>query len=199
MKDGWGLATDGKVLYGSDGTSTLYQIDPWTKKVTRKQIVKYQGHQVPQLNELEYINDEVWANVWMTDCIARISPKDGTVLGWVLLHNLREGLLASGAKDIDVLNGIAWDRDGGRIFGKMACNSATKFLGDAGICLFSLHVDDLAMSASDPAAQEIGQRFRETILALGGGKASLEVGIGTWLLDIDFWTLHPLTNTKDAN
>nr|GLL34142.1 glutaminyl-peptide cyclotransferase-like isoform X2 [Ipomoea trifida] len=89
MKDGWGLATDGKVLYGSDGTSTLYQIDPRTKKVTRKQIVKYQGHQVPQLNELEYINDEVWANVWMTDCIARISPKDGTVLGWVLLHNLR--------------------------------------------------------------------------------------------------------------
>nr|GMD60331.1 glutaminyl-peptide cyclotransferase-like [Ipomoea batatas] len=65
MKDGWGLATDGKVLYGSDGTSTLYQIDPRTKKVTRKQIVKYQGHQVPQLNELEYINDEVWANVWM--------------------------------------------------------------------------------------------------------------------------------------
>nr|GMD04302.1 glutaminyl-peptide cyclotransferase-like isoform X2 [Ipomoea batatas] len=114
MKDGWGLATDGKVLYGSDGTSTLYQIDPRTKKVTRKQIVKYQGHQVPQLNELEYINDEVWANVWM-------------------------------------------------------------------------------------AAQEIGQRFRETILALGGGKASLEVEIGTWLLDIDFWTLHPLTNTKDAN
>nr|GMD94420.1 glutaminyl-peptide cyclotransferase-like isoform X1 [Ipomoea batatas] len=113
--------------------------------------------------------------------------------------NSREGLLASGAKDIDVLNGIAWDRDGGRIFGKMACNSATKFLGDAGICLFSLHVDDLAMSASDPAAQEIGQRFRETILALGGGKASLEVEIGTWLLDIDFWTLHPLTNTKDAN
>ncbi|XP_031108963.1 glutaminyl-peptide cyclotransferase-like [Ipomoea triloba] len=116
MEDGWGLATDGKVLYGSDGTSALYQIDPQTLKVTRKQIVKYQGHQVPQLNELEYINGEVWANVWMTDCIARISPKDGTVLGWILLHNLREGLLASGAKDIDVLNGIAWDRDGGRIF-----------------------------------------------------------------------------------
>ncbi|XP_019178037.1 PREDICTED: glutaminyl-peptide cyclotransferase-like isoform X2 [Ipomoea nil] len=98
MEDGWGLATDGKVLYGSDGTSALYQIDPQTMKVTRKQIVKHQGHQVPQLNELEYINGEVWANVWMTDCIARISPKDGTVLGWILLHNLREGLLASGAR-----------------------------------------------------------------------------------------------------
>nr|GMC52997.1 uncharacterized protein LOC109166971 [Ipomoea batatas] len=67
----------------------------------------------------------------------------------------------------------------------MACNSATKFLGDAGICLFSLHVDDLAMSASDLAAQEIKQRFRETILALGGGKASLEVEMTLMLVDSD--------------
>lgn len=116
MPDGWGLATDGKVLYGSDGSSTLYQIDPQTMKVVKKQIVKYQGDEVHRLNELEYVYDEVWANVWMTDCIARISHTDGSVLGWILLQNLREGLLHNLKKQIDVLNGIAWDRDGDRIF-----------------------------------------------------------------------------------
>ncbi|CAN4085847.1 unnamed protein product [Withania somnifera] len=116
MPDGWGLATDGKVLFGSDGSSTLYQIDPQTMKVVKKQIVNYQGDEVHRLNELEYVYDEVWANVWMTDCIARISRRDGSVLGWILLHNLREELLHNLKKQIDVLNGIAWDRDGDRIF-----------------------------------------------------------------------------------
>lgn len=116
MPDGWGLATDGKILYGSDGSSTLYQIDPQTMKVVKKQIVNYQGDEVHRLNELEYVYDEVWANVWMTDCIARISQTDGSVLGWILLPNLREGLLHNLKKQIDVLNGIAWDRDGDRLF-----------------------------------------------------------------------------------
>ncbi|KAL0299576.1 UNVERIFIED_CONTAM: Glutaminyl-peptide cyclotransferase [Sesamum radiatum] len=64
MQDGWGLATDGKLLFGSDGTSTLYQIDPQTLKVIRKHTVKYKGGEVHNLNELEYVNGEVWANVW---------------------------------------------------------------------------------------------------------------------------------------
>ncbi|XWS37879.1 hypothetical protein CRYUN_Cryun19dG0083300 [Craigia yunnanensis] len=96
MEDGWGLATDGKILYGSDGTSTLYQIDPQTLKVTRKHDIKFNGHDVRYLNELEYINGEIWANVWQTNCIARISPNTGTILGWILLQTLREGLLATG-------------------------------------------------------------------------------------------------------
>ena len=54
-------------------------------------------------------NGEVWANVWQIDCIARISPKDGTLLGWILLQNLRKNLVQSGNNGIDVLNGIAWD------------------------------------------------------------------------------------------
>lgn len=116
MKDGWGLATDGKVLFGTDGTSTLYHIDPQSLKVLQKQVVKYKGHEVYNLNELEYVNDEVWANVWQTDCIAKISPKDGVVREWILLHSLREGLLASGEKNFDVLNGIAWDKEKNRIF-----------------------------------------------------------------------------------
>ncbi|KAL6509287.1 hypothetical protein OROGR_022597 [Orobanche gracilis] len=116
MQDGWGLATDGKFLFGSDGTSNLYQIDPQTLKVVEKHIVKYKGHEVHNLNELEYVNGEVWANVWQTDCIARISGKDGDVVGWIYLPNLRKKLLAAGNTGIDVLNGIAWDQKKDRLF-----------------------------------------------------------------------------------
>ncbi|KAJ0099409.1 hypothetical protein Patl1_20215 [Pistacia atlantica] len=100
MKDGWGLATDGKVLFG----------------IIRKNVVTYKGREIRYLNELEFINGEVWANVYMTDCIARISHEDGMVLGWILLPSLREGLIAAGYTGIDVLNGIAWDRNKSRIF-----------------------------------------------------------------------------------
>lgn len=116
MQDGWGLATDGNVLFGSDGSSTLYQIDPQSFQVIGKQTVKYKGHEVHNLNELEFVNGEVWANIFQTDCIARISHRDGVVLGWILLHNLREGLILAGKTDIDVLNGIAWDRSKNRLF-----------------------------------------------------------------------------------
>ncbi|KAJ0964072.1 hypothetical protein J5N97_029194 [Dioscorea zingiberensis] len=116
MQDGWGLATDGSVIYGSDGSSTLYQLDPHTLKVLGSATVLYKDHEVPYLNELEYINGEVWANVWMTDCIARISPKNGMVHSWILLHQLRQGLLESGHTGLDVLNGIAWDKERNRLF-----------------------------------------------------------------------------------
>ncbi|KAG9455317.1 hypothetical protein H6P81_008221 [Aristolochia fimbriata] len=116
MKDGWGLATDGKVIYGSDGTSTLYTLNPKTMKVLGKSTVTSNGYQVSLLNELEYINGEVWANVWMSDCIARISPSDGTVRGWVLLQNLRQTLLSSVPTEVDCLNGIAWDDEKKRLF-----------------------------------------------------------------------------------
>ncbi|KAL9344144.1 hypothetical protein Peur_064575 [Populus x canadensis] len=116
MEDGWGLATNGKVLFSSDGTSALYQLDPQTLKVIGKQVVRYNGHEVHYLNELEFVNDEVWANVWQTDCIARISQRDGSVLGWILLPNLRKGLIEAGYHGIDVLNGIAWDTNDNRLF-----------------------------------------------------------------------------------
>ncbi|XP_074282230.1 glutaminyl-peptide cyclotransferase-like isoform X2 [Silene latifolia] len=115
MEDGWGLATDGKTLFGSDGSSTLYQMDPHTMKVIQKQTVKYEGHEVRYLNELEFINGEIWANIFTTDCIVRLSPS-GNVVGWVFLHNLRESLIQAGAKNLEVLNGIAWDSDNQRIF-----------------------------------------------------------------------------------
>ncbi|XP_019451411.1 PREDICTED: glutaminyl-peptide cyclotransferase-like [Lupinus angustifolius] len=115
MNDGWGLATDGRVLFGSDGSSTLYQLDPQTFKAVSKQVVYYKGQQVYNLNELEYINGEIWANIYQSDCIARISPKDG-FLGWILLQNLRKELVEAGNRGIDVLNGIAWDGEQNRIF-----------------------------------------------------------------------------------
>nr|GEW13270.1 glutaminyl-peptide cyclotransferase [Tanacetum cinerariifolium] len=115
MHDGWGFATDGKVLFGSDGSSSLYQIDPQTMKVIAEKIIKYNDLEVHNLNELEYINNEIWANIWMSDCIVRISPTDGNVTGWVLLPKLRKGLIDAGY-NIDVLNGIAWDADNKRIF-----------------------------------------------------------------------------------
>ncbi|CAA7392073.1 unnamed protein product [Spirodela intermedia] len=116
MDDGWGLATDGKVIFGSDGGSTLYQLEPQSLKVIKSTVVKYNGQAVFDLNELEFIDGEVWANVWQTDCIARISHEDGKVLGWILLHGLRESLIQTWNKEIDVLNGIAWDQENGRIF-----------------------------------------------------------------------------------
>ncbi|XP_057847545.2 glutaminyl-peptide cyclotransferase isoform X2 [Cryptomeria japonica] len=116
MKDGWGLANDGKNLFGSDGSSTMYYFDPVTFREKYRVTVKYEGIEVSHLNELEYINGEVWANVWQSDCIARISPKDGTVLGWILFHKLRKSLISSGYKNLDVLNGIAWDNREGRLF-----------------------------------------------------------------------------------
>ncbi|KAL4650047.1 hypothetical protein ACB092_01G058600 [Castanea dentata] len=100
MKDGWGLATDENALFGSDRTSTLYLINRQNFKVMGKHIVTYNGYEVHKLNELEYINGEVWANVWQTDCIARISPKDGTLLGWILLQYSRENLVRAGNNGI---------------------------------------------------------------------------------------------------
>eukprot|EP00249_Psilotum_nudum_P007110 c20311_g1_i1 orf=575-1558(+) len=116
MNDGWGLATDGESLVGSDGSETLYFMNSSTFAEQKRLIVKDKGRKIQLLNELEYVKDEIWANVWMSNCIARISPKNGEVLGWIILHDLLTKLLASGYKKFDVLNGIAWDEGQDRVF-----------------------------------------------------------------------------------
>jgi glutamine cyclotransferase len=97
----------------SDGSDTLTFRDPASFAVVRQIRVQDQGKPVRDLNELEYIEGEIWANVWMTDMIVRISPKTGEVLGWIDLSGL---LKPEEASQAEVLNGIAYDRQNKRIF-----------------------------------------------------------------------------------
>jgi len=111
---GWGLTYDGTHLIMSDGTPTLHFMDPETLEDVRTLQVLDQGTPVHRLNELEYIDGVVYANVWKTDRIARIDPESGEVIDWIDLS----GLLAHGdaADRVDVLNGIAYDAVLDRLF-----------------------------------------------------------------------------------
>jgi len=112
--EGWGLTEDGKNLIMSDGTATLRFFDPHAFREVRHIVVKDRGVQVTQLNELEYVRGEIYANVWHTDRIVRISPSTGRVLGWIDLA----GLLPENQRSDPeaVLNGIAWDSAHDRLF-----------------------------------------------------------------------------------
>jgi glutamine cyclotransferase len=111
--EGWGLTHDGTRLIMSDGSPRLRFIDPVTLKETGRITVRDPSGPVENLNELEYIEGEIFANVWQTDRIARISPKDGRVTGWIDLSGL---LPASERASENVLNGIAYDAAGDRLF-----------------------------------------------------------------------------------
>jgi glutamine cyclotransferase len=107
--EGWGLTYDGTSLIMSDGSASLFFLDPDSYQVTRTVPVTMGGRPVPELNELEWIKGEVWANVWMTDMIVRIDPSSGQVVGVLDMT----GLLPTPRQDEDdVLNGIAYDADG---------------------------------------------------------------------------------------
>jgi glutaminyl-peptide cyclotransferase len=112
--EGWGLTQDGKSLILSDGSADLHFLDPATLRELRHVTVRDHGRSIDQLNELEYIHGEIYANVWHTDRIARISPATGDVLGWIDLT----GLLPPGSvTDPEaVLNGIAWDPEHNRLY-----------------------------------------------------------------------------------
>lgn len=116
MKDGWGLTSGKDHIVGSDGSANIYFMDPSNFKETRKVLVNDDGQPVPNLNELEYVKDEIWANVFQTECIARIAPQDGKVNGWILMHGLKSALITQGVVGLDVLNGIAWDSERDRLF-----------------------------------------------------------------------------------
>ena len=111
---GWGLAYDGSHLILSDGTATLQFMDPKTFAPVRKIEVSLAGNAVNQLNELEYINGEVWANVWQTNFILRIDPVSGEVNSIVDLTGLSEQTQLGSSEA--VLNGIAWDAEAERLF-----------------------------------------------------------------------------------
>src|SRR5579883_3021630 len=112
--EGWGLTQDGKRIIMSDGTPELRFWDPETLRETGRVVVLDEGRPVAELNELEWVKGEVYANVYQTNRIARIDPSSGKVVGWIDLT----GLLSSEdqARQVDVLNGIAYDAKGDRLF-----------------------------------------------------------------------------------
>jgi glutaminyl-peptide cyclotransferase len=111
--EGWGLANDGRQIYMSDGTAQIRCWDPATLRETRRIDVHDGAAAVARLNELEFVRGEIYANVWQTDRIVRISPADGRVLGWIDLAGL---LSPAERSQSDVLNGIAYDAAGRRLF-----------------------------------------------------------------------------------
>ncbi len=120
--EGWGLTEDGTHLYMSDGTHIIRVVDPETFKTIKTIAVKDErGRPVMQLNEIEWVKGEIWANVWQKDWIVRIDPNTGNVIGRIDLEKLAQEerrLNASGPSERlpEVLNGIAYDREGDRIF-----------------------------------------------------------------------------------
>lgn len=110
--EGWGLTHDGRRLIMSDGTAALRFLDPATRRETGRVTVTAGGRTVENLNELEFIKGEVWANIWLTNRIAIVQPGSGRVRAWLDLT----GLLPAGTAGHDVLNGIAYDAAGDRLF-----------------------------------------------------------------------------------
>jgi glutaminyl-peptide cyclotransferase len=112
--EGWSLTSDGPDLLMSDGTAQLRVIDPATFCEKRRITVTYQGRPLEQLNELEYVDGEILANIWQTNMIARIDPASGKVIGWIDVTGLTAQINPTNPDDVP--NGIAWDARGRRLF-----------------------------------------------------------------------------------
>jgi glutaminyl-peptide cyclotransferase len=112
--EGWGLTEDGKHLILSDGTATLHFLNPETFAQVSSIRVTDDGAPVKELNELEYIHGQIYANVWMTNRIARISPRTGKLLGWIDLTGILPKCTVHSPEA--VLNGIAYDPEHDRLF-----------------------------------------------------------------------------------
>lgn len=106
---GWGITSNGEELIYSDGSHRLYFVDPGSFDVRRTLEVTLQGRTLARLNELEWIDGQIWANVWQSNQLVRIDPGSGQVRAIIDLR----GLLDPGERqpDTDVLNGIAWDSE----------------------------------------------------------------------------------------
>jgi len=112
--EGWGLTTDGHDLFMTDGSAEIRVLDASTFSEKRRIKVRESGKPVDQLNELEFIEGEIYANIWHSDRIARISPETGKVVGWIDLTGLPGPFYQRQAEE--VLNGIAYDPTGKRLF-----------------------------------------------------------------------------------
>ena len=115
--EGWAMTQDGKNIFMSDGTAQIRVWDPETLQELRRITVTDQGQPVPNVNELEWVKGEIYANIWETDRIARIDPATGRVVGWIDLAGLlNPNERIAGPEGTDVLNGIAYDANGNRLF-----------------------------------------------------------------------------------
>jgi glutaminyl-peptide cyclotransferase len=115
--EGWAFTTDGTNLYMDDKTSQIRIWNPETLKEVGHINVSDAGYPVEQVNELEWVKGEIYANVWQTDRIARIDPKTGKVVGWIDLTGLLSTSdIAQQPNATDVLNGIAYDAEHDRLF-----------------------------------------------------------------------------------
>jgi glutamine cyclotransferase len=112
--EGWGLTNDGKHVYMSDGSAQIRCLDPANLRELRRITVHDGARTIPMLNELECVDGEIYANVWQTERIVRFRPIDGMVTGWIDASGL---LTAEDQREpVDVLNGIAYDAAGKRLF-----------------------------------------------------------------------------------
>jgi glutamine cyclotransferase len=115
--EGWGITSDGRNLIMSDGTETLHFLDPDTFKEKWQIKVEAEGVPIKGLNELEYVKGDIYANVWPTNWIVIISPETGEVKGAINLQGiLQKGDGQQDSKKVDVVNGIAYDPQGDRLF-----------------------------------------------------------------------------------
>ncbi len=112
--EGWGLTHDGQRLIMSDGTATIRFLDPTTLEQTGQIVVYDDAGPVTQINELEYIDGAIYANIWQTERIAQIDPASGSVIGWIDLSGLLSG--DDRSPPAEVLNGIAYDAAARRLF-----------------------------------------------------------------------------------
>ena len=112
--EGWGLTSNSNEIFMSDGSAQIRVLDAATLKEKRRFTVRDGDAPIEQLNELEYVEGEIFANVWQTDRIARISPVSGKVVGWIDLTGLLSPVFRR--REDAVLNGIAYDSTHKRLF-----------------------------------------------------------------------------------
>ncbi|WPD21041.1 MAG: glutaminyl-peptide cyclotransferase [Candidatus Electrothrix scaldis] len=116
LREGWGITHNGKELLVSDGSAFLYFLDPETLTEKRRILVQDDQGEVRKLNELEYVQGAIYANVWQTNRIAIIRPEDGVVTGWLDLSDLCQQMQSLWQARKDVLNGIMYDPVEDRLF-----------------------------------------------------------------------------------
>lgn len=138
--EGWGITHNDQYLIMSDGSAQLYFRDPATFELIKTLTVRDEGKRLKDINELEYVKGEIYANVWLTDRIARISPQSGKVIGWIDLKGLNGLSSADKLNRDNVLNGIAYDAENDRLF----------VTGKRWATLYEIRVNDQPISNGSP-------------------------------------------------